>query len=204
MEIIIIQFFILIYAIIFHEVSHGYAAYFLGDRTAKYMGRLTLNPIPHIDLLGSILLPAVFLLFPTGIIFGWAKPVPINSNNLRNPKRDTFLVAVAGPVSNILIALVASIILKLSLFLGLHFNELITMIFVFVIQINLVLAIFNLLPIPPLDGSHILEYFLSYKARYYYEQFAPYGIIAIFLLAYLGILGRILEVFLLPILRFLI
>ncbi|MFA5879412.1 MAG: site-2 protease family protein [Candidatus Margulisiibacteriota bacterium] len=201
---IIIQLAILIYAIIFHEVAHGYAAYYFGDRTAKYMGRLTLNPIPHIDLVGSILLPAVFLASGAGIILGWAKPVPINDNNFNNPKKDMLLVALAGPCANILLALLASAILKIGGLLGIQYYEIINMILIFVIQLNLVLALFNLIPIPPLDGSHILEYFLSYKAKYYYEQFAPYGIIVIFALAYFGILGQILSVFLIPLMRFLI
>jgi Zn-dependent protease len=144
MEIIFILF-ILLYSIILHEISHGYVAYRLGDPTAKYEGRLTLNPISHIDPIGTILLPILTFL-TSGFVFGWAKPVPYNPYNLKNPQKDSIYIALAGPLTNILLVLIFTFLYKIFP----------SNIFLFGLKINLILAFFNLIPIPPLDGSKIL------------------------------------------------
>jgi Zn-dependent protease len=145
---------ILVMSVVIHEVSHGYAALYLGDVTAKYAGRLTLNPIKHIDLFGSIILPFICIILNTGLILGWAKPVPYNPYNLRNERWGELLVAIAGPASNIIIAAIFGALIRSAGILGLPdpFVEL----SISVVFINLVLAIFNLIPVPPLDGSKIL------------------------------------------------
>jgi len=154
---LIYQFIILILAIMIHEISHGTVAYLLGDSTAKDEGRLTFNPIKHLDLWGSFLLPLTLFFLSAGrFIFGWAKPVPFNPFNLKNPKRDTGLIGLAGPLSNFLLALVFGVLIRLIV----HFQmaALLNLIpfFDLIVLINLMLGVFNLVPIPPLDGSKIL------------------------------------------------
>jgi len=155
---------VLLFSIVIHEVSHGSAANLLGDPTAKYAGRLTLNPIKHLDPFGSVILPILLLIFSGGrFAFGWAKPVPINPYNFRNPRWDETKVAIAGPISNLFLALIFGLAIR---FLPLT-NSLLTFFSIIAIA-NLLLAIFNLVPIPPLDGSHILfsllpERFLNLK-----------------------------------------
>lgn len=149
---------ILIFSVIIHEISHGAVAYRLGDPTAKYAGRLTLNPLKHIDPLGSVILPIILLLLSnltgTGLVFGWAKPVPINPANFRDQKYGSLKVAAAGPASNLGVAVFFGLIIRF-----LPANSLASgfmLMLSYIVYINLLLAIFNLLPIPPLDGSHIL------------------------------------------------
>ena len=145
---------VLLFSVILHEVSHGVIANNLGDPTAKNLGRLTLNPIPHLDLFGSILLPLFLVLINAGIVFGWAKPVPVNPFNLRDQKYGYAKVALAGPASNLSLALVFGLILR---FLPSNFfNPNLFFILTYIVFINIVLAVFNLVPIPPLDGSHVL------------------------------------------------
>jgi Zn-dependent protease len=164
---IIFHLLVLILSIIIHEVSHGYAALALGDPTAKYQGRLTLNPIKHIDPVGSLLVPALLVLTGSSFLFGWAKPVPYNPYNLRNQRWGEALVAGAGPGVNILIAIAFGIVVHLSLgTLSLTFVTLIANI----VYINLLLALFNLIPIPPLDGSRILKALLPYRMQFAYEK----------------------------------
>lgn len=164
METIIILI-ILMYSIILHEFFHGYVAYKLGDPTAKLEGRLTLNPIPHIDPIGTLILP--FLTFiTTGFIFGWAKPVSYNPYNLRKPERDSIYIALAGPLINILLAIIFTFMYKI----------LPSPIFLYSLKINLILAFFNLLPIPPLDGSKILLTKIPLEIYHYLEI---YGFILI-------------------------
>lgn len=146
---------ILILSVIIHEISHGYAALSQGDETAKYAGRLTLNPIPHIDLVGSIILPIVMAITTSGaMVFGWAKPVPFNPYNLKSKRWGELIVAAAGPLSNFLIALIFGTLIRFGEVLQLS-QAVIELSFVIVI-VNIVLAVFNLVPIPPLDGSKIL------------------------------------------------
>ena len=182
-----------LFAITVHEVAHGWVAKRRGDNTAWMMGRLTLNPIKHIDLVGTILLPGLLLVTGTGFIFGWAKPVPVNFSNLKDPKYDMAIVALAGPVSNLLMALGWALCIRL----GILFNqESITIPMVYMgiagISINLVLALLNLLPIPPLDGSRIVSGLLPGKWAWYYNRFEPYGFYLLLFLLATGMLGIIL------------
>lgn len=151
---------ILIISIVAHEVAHGVAALWQGDPTAKYAGRLTLNPIPHIDMVGSIIVPFLCVISGSGILFGWAKPVPINPYNFRNQRWGEALVAGAGPMINIIFALIFAGLIRIYDF-GANFTELA----IGIIVINVVLAMFNLIPIPPLDGSKIL--FSIIPQKYY-------------------------------------
>lgn len=165
---------ILILSIIVHEIAHGLAANALGDPTAKYAGRLTLNPIPHIDPVGSIILPLITY-FSGGFIFGWAKPVPYNPYNLRHGTWGEALVALAGPASNVAIAVLFGLLIRLA-----PLSQSFTTIFGLVVLVNLSLAIFNLIPIPPLDGSKILFALLPLSAmrvRYFLEQWGFFLVI---------------------------
>lgn len=164
---------LLIVAVILHEVSHGLVARRLGDRTAAAAGRLTLNPLPHIDPFGSVLLPAMLALSGSPV-FGWAKPVPVNPRAFRRPMEGMALTALAGPVSNLTLALVAGRVL-----LPLATGLLADLIWAFGF-INVVLAVFNLLPIPPLDGSRMLPLFLNDRGRTAYAKIEPYGFLILF------------------------
>ena len=144
----------LLVAIVFHEFAHGYIAYLLGDDTAKNAGRLTLNPIKHLDLFGSVILPVLLTILPGNFVLGWAKPVPYNPYNFKNKRLGELFVAAAGPLSNILLALVFGLIIRLAIYFN-YATAFISLALVIVL-VNLVLAIFNSLPIPPLDGSKIL------------------------------------------------
>ena len=150
-----------IYAITVHEVAHGLIAKGFGDFTASRQGRLTLNPIAHIDMVGTVILPAL-LIYLGGLVFGWAKPVPVDARYLKNPKEDMVKVAAAGPISNIILAIIAALALKFLFSTGLITNSIKTFFIIFM-QINITLAVFNLLPVSPLDGSQILSPFLEKK-----------------------------------------
>ena len=159
---------VIIFALSFHEFAHGWTASKFGDQTAKMAGRLTLNPIAHLDIFGSL------ALYFMG--FGWAKPVPVNPYNLQDPKRNLLWISLAGPVSNILLAFISGILLSVLIRLGLIGTQApITMVLIMSLQINLVLAIFNFLPIPPLDGSKILEGLVPNKYHNQLAQFELYG-----------------------------
>ncbi len=165
---------ILIMSVVIHEVSHGYAAYMLGDRTAAYAGRLTLNPIKHLDPLGSIIIPLLLILTKAGFVIGWAKPVPYNPYNLSNQKWGEAWVAFAGPLSNMIIAILSAIIIRFGMTTGMlsvSFVHFLTT----VVFINITLALFNLVPIPPLDGSKILFMFLPIRFAYIRENLERYG-----------------------------
>ncbi|MCE5299752.1 MAG: site-2 protease family protein [Spirochaetia bacterium] len=185
---IAMQLTVLIFAIIIHEVSHGYVAYLLGDNTAKAQGRLTLNPIPHIDPVWSILVPVILVFTRSPFLFGGAKPVPINPNNFRNPKRDMMLSSLAGPGSNITLAVLCAIILKLTLLIPALSSPGLLVFMKYGIIINVMLAALNLVPIPPLDGSKILAYFLPDRWAWKYMALEQYGMIIFMVLIFTGVL----------------
>ena len=180
---------ILFFSIILHEIAHGLMAERHGDPTARIMGRITLNPIPHIDLIGTIMLPGIMIimnLFGGAMpIFGWAKPVPINPGNLKNPKRDMMWVALAGPATNFAIALFLALIFRL---FGAP-NSLAGIILFYGTTINLFLAFFNLIPLPPLDGSRILSGVLPAHLSRYLARIESFGFIIIILLLVGGVLN---------------
>jgi len=178
---------VLIFSIVVHEVAHGYVALKNGDPTARILGRLTLNPIPHIDPIGTILLPLLLLFSGAGILFGWAKPVPVNPLNFRNYRWGEMTVSAAGPWSNLALAVLFSFLLHLGLVnLGLMKMAL------WGVQINIFLALFNLIPIPPLDGSHILAILLPRDLARLYAYLEPVGFILILVLFYSGLMGVVL------------
>ena len=205
----------LIFAITLHEAAHGYIAYLLGDKTAYMLGRVTLNPAKHIDPIGTIVVPGFMLIMSTmvfggGMIFGWAKPVPVTWQNLRRPRLDMALVALAGPAANLIMmflwALVAKVshnlIIKDSNTAGIYYTFLV---FLFAagsygIVINALLMLLNLLPIPPLDGSRVVSSIIPPKWDYYYSRLEQYGLWILLALVFLGVLSSII----LPPMRFLI
>jgi Zn-dependent protease len=188
-------------AIVFHEVAHGAVAFALGDPTAARAGRLTLNPIPHIDPVGTVLLPGLLMLAPLlfgtrPLIFGWAKPVPVDFRQLRNPRRDSILVALAGPTTNLMLAAVSALVLA-ALPLTTDPTSLVravALMAVASIQVNCLLAIFNLLPIPPLDGGRVLSALLPLRLAYALSRVEQIGYLIVLLVVFntglLGILAR--------------
>jgi len=188
---IIVYLTILLFSVVFHEVAHGLMAYYLGDSTAKDEGRLTLNPIPHIDLFGSILLPGFLLLVNSPILFGAAKPVPVNFHNLRNMKWGIILVSFAGPLTNFVLAAVAAGVYHMMPNLSATGEEFM----IRTILLNLTLALFNLIPIPPLDGSKILASLFGFFEESWMNAILAleqYGFILIILFLYTGLLDTIL------------
>ena len=175
---------VLIFSIVVHEFSHGWMANYLGDPTAKYQGRLTLNPLPHIDPLGSILVPFLMFLSGTGIVFGWAKPVPYNPYNLKDQKHGPALVAAAGPLSNLAIAVFFGIIIRILIVQGITSG--IILFLSFIVLINIVLGIFNLVPIPPLDGSKLLFSVLPYSMRNIQEFLEKNGMLFLLVFIFFG------------------
>ncbi len=182
----VFSFIVLIFSIVIHEFSHGWMADHLGDPTARHMGRLTLNPIPHIDLMGSIIIPLILLISNTGFIIGWAKPVPYNPYNLRDKKNGEMLVALAGPASNLLLALIFGIIIRVLIIQGIEIDSSIISFFSIVVLYNILLAIFNLVPIPPLDGSKILFHFLPYSAHNIRETLERNGMLFLIIFILFG------------------
>lgn len=185
-----------IFAITVHEVAHGWVAKKYGDNTASALGRLTLNPIKHIDLLGTIILPGLLLITGTGFIFGWAKPVPVDPRHFKNPRRDMAIVALAGPVANLLMAVGWALIARLGVVIGAQ-TEAVSLPLIYTgiagISINLVLALVNLLPIPPLDGSRILTGILPSYWAWQYNRLERFGFIILLVLLYTNALSVILA-----------
>ena len=181
-EIIIFQVVALVFSAIIHEFMHGWMADQLGDPTAKNAGRLSMNPLVHIDPFGSILLPAIMVLSGTGFVFGWAKPVPFNPYNLSDKKYGSAKVAIAGPLGNLITALFFGMLLR---FMPLG-NEMMTTLFVIIVQINLILMVFNLVPIPPMDGSKVLMPFLPYRLQVEYAKLERYGMLLVLMFVMFG------------------
>ncbi len=190
----------LMIAVILHEVAHGWVAYKMGDPTAKYAGRLTLNPVPHIDPIGTLLLPGMFILLNSPIIFGWAKPVPINPMNFRDLRMGTFLTSIAGVVMNLSLAVSFGILYRILYSLadttGSFLAEsVIYPLLIFCaksVLINLILALFNIIPIPPLDGSRALMSFLSFRYWELFYKYEIYGFLVITVLLFTGVIGKII------------
>ena len=182
-------------AIVLHEVAHGWMADRLGDDTARWMGRLTLNPLKHIDPVGTILVPTLLLVFGSPILFGYAKPVPVNFRKLRHPKRDMVWVALAGPVTNILLALASTLLLAVMVQLPgdmLWLADPVASMCQASILINLVLCIFNLIPVPPLDGGRVAVGLLPGRAAYNLSRVEPYGFVIIIALLFMGVLQQVI------------
>jgi Zn-dependent protease len=188
-DVLLLIIFIVAPAVILHEVAHGLSAYLLGDPTAKNQGRLTLNPVKHIDLVGSIIVPgALFLAHYFGLtsslmLFGWAKPVPVNFRNLHPRRLGMASVALAGPLTNIVLAFIFSKLYVCPALSG------VSHICAWGVMLNLVLAVFNMIPIPPLDGSRVVTSVLPTNLAYYYSRLEPFGIIIVIVLLNLGMLG---------------
>ncbi len=194
---IVIQFAAVMFAISVHEAAHAWTADRFGDPTAKLQGRVTLNPIPHIDLIGTIIFPLLLAVMGQPV-FGWAKPVMVNPYNLRNPRRDHMFIAAAGPISNLVVAFTAIVLFLILKKLGLYVMaggliEVVAAILFYLIIINVFLAIFNLIPIPPLDGSGILEGLLKGEALRMYLSLKPYGFIILIGIIYLGLFQFIAQ-----------
>lgn len=180
-----------IFAITVHEVAHGFAAKHFGDLTAYKMGRITLNPVRHIDPVGTLLIPAITLLLG-GILFGWAKPVPVNFGRLRHPKRDMLWVAAAGPGANLVMAIFWALVIKLSPLTPEYFALPMAFMGAAGILINVVLMVLNLLPLPPLDGGRIAVSLLPHKLAWQFAKIEPYGFIILLVLVFTHVLGAIL------------
>lgn len=185
-----------------HEAAHAWVANLCGDSTAKDLGRMTPNPIVHIDPIGTILVPAVMAMVPGGMIFGWAKPVPVNYYNLRHPLRGMMLVAIAGPISNFLLAIVFLTIEKyLEVKLEMPPNAMAPTVMAYACTINMVLAIFNMLPVPPLDGSRVMAWLLPARIREAYVSLERYGMLIVIGLLYFNVLGSVLATTIMPVYR---
>ena len=212
LNLFIIQIVTLLFAVTVHEVAHGYVASKMGDNTARLAGRLTLNPLKHLDFIGSFLLPAILALSRSPIIFGYAKPVPVNFAKLRDYRKGVLYVASAGVLANLVLAVIAGVLFQIaSNFKSLLYMSIFRPFFVdflnilfYSVVINTVLAIFNLIPIPPLDGSRILAMVLPPPIREQFERIERFGIILIFILLMTNSMGKIISFFITPLLSFLL
>lgn len=185
---------VLLFSVIIHELAHGYSAYSLGDPTAKYEGRLTLNPVPHLDLFGSIILPLLLFISSSPFMVGWAKPVPVNPYNFRDQRWGSLKVAIMGPISNLSVAAIFGLLIRFlpaSIFTA---APGLLLIFTFIVQINIMLALFNLVPIPPLDGHWILFSFLPDRFNAAKNFLRQYGLFILLFLLFFGGLGWLGDV----------
>lgn len=182
---IVLQYICLLFSLSIHEASHAATANYWGDPTARLMGRMTLNPIKHADLMGTVILPLFAMISGFSFLFGWAKPVPFNPRNLTDRRRGPVYIALAGPGSNLLVLIFSIAVLRALSFLpasettGLFITAML-----FLLMINAVLLLFNLIPLPPLDGHHVLEYFLPYEMQKQFEKIGPYSLIILFFLVF--------------------
>jgi len=189
----------IIFAITVHEAAHGYVAKYFGDMTAYQQGRITLNPIKHIDPVGTIVIPAITLVLG-GILFGWAKPVPVDFSRLRQPKKDMLWVAAAGPASNLVMIVIWALIIKFSVFLPSSFTLPLALMGAVGVMINTVLMVLNLLPLPPLDGGRIAVSLLPNRMAYKFAMLERYGFIILLVLLFTGVLSKILNPFIVGVL----
>ncbi len=190
-------------AIILHEIAHGIVAYRLGDPTAARAGRLTLNPLPHVDPVGTLLLPALLIVSHAPFLFGWARPVPVNFRNLRRPKRDMIFVAAAGPLANLILAFASATVLKWIVHLRFPADHALTGLAIATLKpialmaqnsvvINVVLAVFNLLPILPLDGGRVLAGLLPMRQAVAFSRLEPFGMLIVMMLMFTDTLGHVM------------
>jgi len=192
LQVILVLFVVLIGSLSFHEAAHAWTANQLGDPTARHLGRLTLNPLAHIDWIGTVLFPLIAML--SGLpLLGWAKPVPVSAANLRHPRRDFAIVALAGPVSNLILAVGAAIILKMLVMADMAPLSLGVMLLSRAISLNVVLAVFNMLPVPPLDGGNVLAGVLPEGLARLLDQIRPYGFLILYGLMFTGVLFNIVA-----------
>jgi len=199
---LIIQLPIFFFSVIIHEYAHGWTAYRFGDDTAKVTGRLTLNPLPHIDPIGTVVLPLFLVLFRSPFIIGWAKPVPVIPYRLSDPRRDLIKVSASGVLANFSLAIFAALLVRIIITFAVAnflFNRIILNMLLYCIFINLLLGVFNLVPVPPLDGSKIVSGILPPELSMKYERISPYGFVIILVLIYTGLLWGLI----IPVVRFL-
>lgn len=185
-----------LFAITMHEVAHGWMARLLGDDTAERQGRLSFNPLHHVDPLGTIILPGLMLAMKTGFMFGWAKPVPVTASRLRNPRKGMMLVAIAGPASNILMALFWALVARAAGFLdeSSPYLEPLMLMSQIGIMFNILMAVFNMIPLPPLDGGRLVLEMLPYNAAQKFSRLEPYGFFILIGLMFTGILNVFITI----------
>ncbi|MGA1824871.1 MAG: site-2 protease family protein [bacterium] len=198
---IFIEFTTLIFSITIHEASHALVAYLCGDPTAKNLGRITINPIPHIDPIGTILIPVALMLFNPGFaLIGWGKPCPVNPLNYNNRERDDIFVSLAGPLSNFLAALASVLLLKVLIMMGIHSTGVFAL-FKSLMSINIILIVFNLIPIPPLDGSHALRQLLPERQKEIFNILDRWGILLLLIFINTPLFGLFYRIFATPLMR---